>query len=89
VSTRAAIAVEEAEAEFAGVLVDAAFTDAGNPARAHQGLYPRGRKVQQLSDKCGVNDERIVAELDPLLRGGGVAALDHRISPCRGIQKDI
>jgi len=36
----ATIAIEEAEAEFAGVLVDAAFTDAGNPARAHQALYP-------------------------------------------------
>ena len=50
--------------------------------------------MQQLSDKCRVDDERIVTELDPLLRAGGdMAALDHCIFPwlfaCRGILKDI
>ena len=63
---RTAIAVEEAEAIFTGMLVVATFADAGDPSRTHQGLYPRGGKLQQLPDERGVDDESIVTELEPL-----------------------
>jgi hypothetical protein len=86
---RTAIAVEETEAEFAGVLVDPAFADAGDPSRTHQDLYLRDGKLQQLSYECGIDDESVVMEFDPWLRAGSDVGLGHLIFPCRGIQKDI
>jgi len=86
---RPPIAVEETKAELTGVLVDAALAGAGDPSRTHQDLYPRRRKLQQLADERGVDDESIVTEVDPLPRAGGDVGLGHYIFPCRDALKDI
>ena len=83
--SRAAVSIEEAQAKLAFMCIDTTFAGAGDRMLAHERGHVTWKHIQELAQKGGIDQDRLIADFDLHDNGSEKIGRDSR-SLARGLR---